>query len=604
MPTTVAGTNYKDFLNAVSTANKSIDNYDSFTSASDASKLAGMEFRVKTYMSLYNVDADQAYTELNKTLTTGSPRRVNYPLLTNNESNKNLLIEAVDNIKNNNTLIDPTELDNCVKSFLQAEQEQHKKYETTPGYSKNDYINIYDDPACLLSKDLENAKAVEDNFYLAIASRGNQNHNRTFSESLWSRNDQSINLPYKLNANYVPQNADKTLSGGSVVRDQQGNITTINGKPVTSGAGSTAPTAPTAPGNTTTPTTSKNPYQNANGSYNTTAINNFLKAFGYDNVELPELKGFSAVDPLAGKSLSDRDLKVLEAVQNSGLKDLLTNEFYKSIVNGADYATWAEANGMTEANGFSKTAFDQAYSDAAKAKNETLSQQYKNAVNALYQALGAEDNIIAQELRKAAAQAQASRASTGMAAANQLSAALSRTQQNSDEALKIAQSGIELGKEMAENDAAAIVEALNKWTATHQKNVELKNNADSNRVQGGAAVLGYAGDVVNAETAADQTRTDSALRTNATNQSAVAAENTAKTDIYSTKKGAQSSILNSLIDGNVNQAMNNATNKTNLTIAGKNNEATMLETMAALGEKGYTFKNNKVYDKNGKVIYG
>lgn len=582
---------YAKFLSMTTKANKSIKNYTALD-ARTAGKIAKYEVLLMCVPG-----AVDAFKIPDTATRDQALKNLSIP-----EKDLIYATQAYRNITTNNTLLDP-------KSLQQYKDEVHHRHDKD-GYSYYDGLGT-----------------VEDNVYLTWAAAGTGDRTRTLDEIWNMRAD--IKYPYKLNANYVPEGASKTLSNSAPTVGKRVTPGIVGSAEITSGdttlselpegvkrttssntVVSVSPTAPKTPTNTgdtitpTTPTAPKNPYQNANGSYNTTAINNFLKAFGYGNVEVPELKGFSAVDPLAGKSLSDRDLKVLEAVQNSGLKDLLTNEFYKSIVDGADYATWAEANGMTEANGFSKTAFDQAYSDAAKAKNETLSQQYKNAVNALYQALGAEDNIIAQELRKAAAQAQASRASAGMAAANQLSAALSRTQQNSDEALKIAQSGIELGKEMAENDAAAIVEALNKWTATHQKNVELKNNADSNRVQGGAAVLGYAGDVVNAETAADQTRTDSALRTNATNQSAVAAENTAKTDIYSTKKGAQSSILNSLIDGNVNQAMNNATNNTNLTIANKNNEATMLETMAALGEKGYTFKNNKVYDKNGKVVYG
>lgn len=560
----------KTFAETVTAANAGITDYASL-SAQQAGEIA----KVEAYLTAY----PDIYDKLIKTTPDQYASALQNSKRANVSFDGNVIETAVNNLRSGNTLLDPASL-----SSLKDTINNKKLNNDTNGMNIDAYIGGV-------------ANSVADNIYLVYKMRGTGKYTRNAGET-FSRADANVSWPYTLNPNYVPQDTNKTLSGGSVVRDQQGNITTINGKPVTSGAGSTTPVNPT------TPTTPTNPYQNADGSYNTTAINNFLKAFGYGDVEVPELKGFSAVDPLAGKSLSDRDLKVLEAAQSSGLKDLLTNEFYKSIVNGTDYATWAEANGMTEANGFSKAAFDKAYGDAAKAKNETLSQQYKNSVNALYQALGAEDNIIAQELRKAAAQAQASRASAGMAAANQLSAALSRTQQNSDEALKIAQSGIELGKEMAENDAAAIVEALNKWTATHQKNVELKNNADSNRVQGGAAVLGYAGDVVNAETAADQTRTNSALQTNMTNQSAVAAENTAKTDIYSTKKGAQSSILNSLIDGNVNQAMNNATNKTNLAITDKNNEANMLETMAALGEKGYTFKGNKVYDKNGKVIYG
>ena len=196
MPILTIGTNYNAFMNAVNAANRPINNYDAFT-ASDASKLAGMEFRVKTYMSLKQINADQAYVELSNMLTTRQPNPNLNSFLSNDATNQKLLKEAVDNIKNNNTLIDPVELDKGVKNFLQTEQTEHEKYQAaTLKADKNQHQNIHDDPTRLLSSSLDQAESVEDNFFLAIASRGNPEHHRTFGEWAGSRNDQNINLPY------------------------------------------------------------------------------------------------------------------------------------------------------------------------------------------------------------------------------------------------------------------------------------------------------------------------------------------------------------------------------------------------------------------------
>ena len=518
---------YADFLSTTTAANKGVTNYSSMD-AHTASKIAEYEL---------------VFTCSTKALNTFTSRAIGQSEDTQKQVLKNLAypaediayaLQAYNNIVNKNTLLEPGALKNYSKQL------------GNPDESNTSLITLADAK-----------RAVGDNVYLTWKAAGTGDYSRNFTERMGARTQHSTQVPYALNPNYLPDGAETTLSGQAAAVDKDGKVVV--------GAGTT--NAPT------------NPYLNADGSLNA-AAQGVLEQFGLSNVSAPALQEFTAINPLEGKTLSDRGLKTLETLQNSGLAEMLTPEYVKSIIDGYNYIGengWAAKQGLDQ---FSEQKFRDLYTDAAEKQNDVLDAQYRAAVNNFYQQLGAQDNILAQELRKAAAQAQASRANAGMAAANQLSAALAQTQNTSKDALEVAQKGIELGEKKAENTAMASRDAFDKYAEIYLSGIDKMNTANSNRAQGGTATMGLAGDLANAEAAADQTTTEAATSTNATNQAAIASKNQANADKYTAQLGAKASTTNAMITG----------------------QNDYLNAIANLEANGITFKDGKLYNKDGKQI--
>lgn len=504
---------YANFLAVTTQANKNITDYSGMT-AHEASKIAGYE----AWLS-YNLNKINEAYPTTATASTEQQWQLAVAKLDGNYNKDDAAYvkTAIANILSGNTLLEPAAL-TALKN-----KGANKGWGDATAHGMQ--------------------RAVEDNVYLTWKAAGSGDYSRKFGERVAGRNGHDIAHPYTLNPNYVPQNSATTLKGDMVQHDKDGNLVKdTTGNLVVNGGG-------------TTGNTQNNPYRNADGTANIRAITETLKELGYAP-DVPTYNTHKAVNPLEGKTAEELN-STLAKLEQSDIWNLLTEEAAQAAIFGQPYAQWAQQNGLDI---FTSDARKEAYLAAAEAGNKALDDQYQNAVNAFYQALGAQSNTIAQELRKAAAQAQASRATAGITAANQLAAALGQTQKTSNDALKLAQQGIDVGNAQAEKLAAALQSAYKDSADYQQKNVELKNNTQANAAQGLAAVGGLAGAVADAKSSLVGTLADSDLRTQEMNAANINNINSLKGSNYEAQVGNSAYVTQSLLD-NVTAA---AANKSNL----------------------------------------
>lgn len=206
-----------------------------------------------------------------------------------------------------------------------------------------------------------------------------------------------------------------------------------------------------------------------------------------------------------------QDEKAVDAILNSAaFKNMLGSNAKANTTTQTDPLALAKKLGLI----YDRDEIANTYEAAANAGNAVLDQQYQNSVGNFYQGLGAQSSQVLDALRKAQGQSAANGATSGMNAANTLSALLGQTQGSSADSLALALQGVELGKQKSADLVAARRDALDAYNKLGTDVYGLMNDANSVTAQNIATYGGLGQSAVGAQSAANDRNANTIMHNN------------------------------------------------------------------------------------------